>query len=84
MIQHKGEFVNCPHCGEEQEGTVEDFVVPGKSGYASECEDQCWSCDEFFIVSYFVEDDEYEVRKSGEAGLYCNDLEDMDEEDDSI
>lgn len=75
-----GEIVCCPYCDEKQEGTVEDFVIPGKSGVDSECEDQCWCCDEIFIVSY-DEEDGYSVRKAEEEIDEDDDFE-IDEEDD--
>ena len=77
-----GEIVCCPYCDEKQEGTVEDFVIPGKSGVDSECEDQCWCCDEIFIV-YYDEEEGYFVRKAEEDrdDVDCDDFEEDDEDD---
>lgn len=52
VIYSKGDKIKCPHpeCGEEQEGVVEDFVVPGRVGGESMSEEQCGHCDEYFTV----------------------------------
>lgn len=73
----KGETVTCPHCFEEQECVVEDCVILGKTGKASETEEQCWSCDDFYIVSA-LGNDEFEVRASDEPHEYDQE----DDEDD--
>lgn len=59
-----GDELRCPHCGELQEGPVEDFTIPGRIGVASSgAPEQCWNCDKFFQVTYLghgryeVEDD---------------------------
>lgn len=46
----QGEQIKCPHCGEPQEGTVEDYVIPGRTGMASAATEQCGDCDEYFSV----------------------------------
>lgn len=56
----KGDTVRCPLCNTAQEGPVEDFVVPGYIGEASEAEDDCWSCGAHFTVTC-VEVDQFEV-----------------------
>lgn len=56
----KGETLRCPMCGKPQEGPVEDYVVPGCIGEASECEDDCESCGAGFTV-ICVAKDQYEV-----------------------
>ncbi len=37
--------VQCPHCNEDLEGVAEDFVIPGRTGFASAAEEQCGHCD---------------------------------------
>lgn len=77
-IYQKGEKVLCPHCFDEQEYTAEDYVIPGRVGPASESEEQCWSCDEYFFV-VALGYDEFEVRETDEPSEY--DEFEADEED---
>lgn len=46
----QGDVVRCPSCGEQQEGKVEDYVVPGRVGHSSKAEDQCIDCYARFAV----------------------------------
>lgn len=56
----RGNVLICPHCHEEQDGNVEDFVVTGRVGHDSLSEDRCIECDEWFEVE-FIGGTEYEV-----------------------
>lgn len=42
---------NCPHCDEKQEGAIKDYVIPGRTGFASMSEEICSECGESFEVS---------------------------------
>lgn len=77
-IYQKGEKILCPHCFEEQEYLVEEYPLPGRVGPASESEEQCLSCDEFFFV-VALGDNEFEVRETDEPSEYEDDDEDQDE-----
>ena len=58
-----GDKVVCPHCNEtygEDEGLVEDFVIPRKIGQESRANEQCVYCDEWFSVTR-ISDNEFEV-----------------------
>lgn len=44
------EILKCPHCGEAQEDTVDDYVVPGRVGSSSATQEQCDHCDKWFEV----------------------------------
>lgn len=57
---NRGDTVTCPLCGKPQEDKVEDFVVPGKVGPASEQEHDCLECGAYFTV-LCVAPDQYEV-----------------------
>lgn len=57
----RGDPVNCPHCGELQDDRVEDFVIPGLIGVASEAEEECVECYAPFTVRC-VAADLFEVR----------------------
>lgn len=46
----RGNAVICPVCGKPQEDKVEDFVVPGFLGAASEQEHECPECDAHFTI----------------------------------
>ncbi len=48
--------VRCPHCHAEQEGTAEDYVVPGRIGPASRFLERCTECDGRFHVERTPED----------------------------
>lgn len=58
-----GDQLVCPHCQEPypaSEGFVEDYVIPGKTGGASQANEQCINCDEWFSVTR-ISDNEFEV-----------------------
>jgi hypothetical protein len=45
-----GDTVDCPRCGEQQDGLVEEHVLTGvgpESAYST----GCWNCDAYFIVT---------------------------------
>lgn len=46
-----GEKFCCPLCGAQQEGNIEDYVVPGYVGEASQAEDECDECGAAFSVT---------------------------------
>lgn len=46
----RGDTVLCPLCKAPQEDKVEDFVVPGRIGLASEGEHECQGCEACFTV----------------------------------
>jgi hypothetical protein len=56
----KGQKIKCPHCGQEQEEPVEDFVIPGRTGPESMTSNECFECTEEFDVEY-VGNDTYQV-----------------------
>jgi hypothetical protein len=37
--------IQCPHCNEDLEGVAEDFVIPGRFGSDSACDEMCGHCD---------------------------------------
>lgn len=41
---------DCPWCGEEQEGVIDDYAVAGRVGIESESDTQCGWCDKWFRV----------------------------------
>lgn len=51
-ILKTGEIIHCPHCHEAQdEGQVENYVIPGRVGEASRAEETCHECDgEFWVM----------------------------------
>jgi len=49
-IVQKGAPTVCPHCKVQQEGPVEDYVIPGYVGSASRATTDCDSCYEDFTV----------------------------------
>lgn len=60
VILNRGEPVHCPLCGKPQEDKVEDFVIPGRVGIASEAEEECYECGGLFTV-ICIAADQYEV-----------------------
>lgn len=51
-----GDSVPCPHCGKDQpDDKVEAFVVPGRVGPSSACNEECGWCDEWFVVTQTTE-----------------------------
>jgi transcriptional regulator NrdR family protein len=42
--------VHCPHCNQEQEDPVQDFVVPARIGPASRRIAECGWCSERFSI----------------------------------
>lgn len=54
----EGQFIKCPFCSDEQDGPVEDFVVPGKIG--EPYRDECYNCGEKFYVTE-VSSKQYEI-----------------------
>lgn len=46
-----GEIVRCPKCHVEQdEGLVDNYVIPGEVGEASRAQDTCYECGAEFSV----------------------------------
>lgn len=63
-LLNKGDAMVCPHCGENQdEGPVEDYVVPGATGPDSRASGDCVACFEFFTVEA-LPDGRFEVAKA--------------------
>jgi hypothetical protein len=50
MTKQSNETFNCPHCGEEQEGVIDDYAIAGRVGIESESDTQCGYCDGWFRV----------------------------------
>lgn len=46
----EGQKLICPQCGSEQEELVDDYIIPGKTGAASACVDNCSECHASFEV----------------------------------
>lgn len=67
-IYQKGRLAICPHCKEEQESKVEDYFDEDIEIDSPEAiaEDQCWSCDDFFVV-IALDEDEFEIRVAPET-----------------
>ena len=78
-IYHKGASVVCPHCDEKQESKVEDYF--GENSQEDVAEDQCWYCDEFFVV-VAIDDDVFEIRDASECDQIGSGFQDEDDEDD--
>lgn len=51
-----GDKMLCPHCRKEQEGLVDDYVVPGKVGGFSAAYDECGYCNGEFRVEKVAND----------------------------
>lgn len=50
-VLKSGDTLRCPKCHVEQdEGLVDNYVVPGKFGEASRAEDTCFECGTEFSV----------------------------------
>jgi hypothetical protein len=46
-----GDIIHCPKCHAKQdEGRVDDYVVPGRVDEASRAEETCHECDAVFSV----------------------------------
>lgn len=56
------ETFSCPHCGKQQEGVVDDYVIPNRLGAASATQEQCGWCDGAYEVEKRNES-EYVLRK---------------------
>jgi hypothetical protein len=65
-VLNSGEIVHCPQCHTAQdEGQVDNYVVPGRAGASSRAEDTCHECDAPFSVMrredglFVVESEDY-------------------------
>lgn len=57
QILKAGAIIHCPHCGEPQDGPVEDYVIPGHTGEKSRATEQCVECGDFYSVMLTPADD---------------------------
>jgi hypothetical protein len=56
MIVMRGNPFVCPECGEEWDCPIEDFVISGVIGKASEVEEPCSGCGKIFSVQCIAYD----------------------------
>jgi ribosomal protein L34E len=58
-----GAKLKCPHCNEELEGVVDDYVVPGNLGLIQPTnKNDCGWCNRLFTVKR-LRDSEFEIQK---------------------